>query len=115
MTLDDFVRTMLPPAPETVALRRLRHWSSALAVVAAVGVALVSLGNMVAPVFVAALVPVMVIAGLLTTLYWRRRAAHEDAYWTPARIEAHFAARDPKRSTVAPNAARRTGAKRRGQ
>ena len=97
MTIADFMRAAVPPAPETPLLRRLRQWTTALTLLAGVFSGAVAFYGVSYEAVVLAL-PVLLLGAFGSNIaYWRLKKRREDAYWTPRRIDAHFLARDVER------------------
>ena len=91
MSLIDLIRSELPPAPETHALRRLRHWASAtcgLSAVLVFGIRWIAALS----IYAVALVGVCLVTSLiLLALLAHRKSRHAETYWTDERVRRHLA------------------------
>jgi membrane protein YdbS with pleckstrin-like domain len=89
MTYREFIRSGLPPAPETPALRQLRMVTAATCLAGAVLLfGARAMGNK--PVALALVAAIVALAGLISlVLLVHRKVRHDLDYWTPARVAFH--------------------------
>ena len=91
MSLIDHIRSELPPAPETHALRRLRRRASAMCGVSAVlvfGIRWIAALS----IYAVGLVGVCLMTSLvLLALLAHRKSRHAETYWTDERVRRHLA------------------------
>ncbi len=91
MSIIGLIRSELPPAPETHALRRLRHRASAMCGLSAV---LVFGTHWIAAlsIYAVGLVGICLVTALvLLALLAHRKSRHAETYWTDERVRRHLA------------------------